>query len=257
MANRITAAGRELVAAIERELERQGARIMELDTDGVYFVPPPEVVEGDGDARLLAKLSTVLPQGIQLELGGRYRAMFSYKMKNYALLTEDGRLTIRGSSLRSRGIERFQREFVEEALRLLLTGRRGEVAALYKSYLQDFVHHRIDLKRFMKTETLHDSLQAYRAKIRAGERNPSAAYELALTSERTYQPGDQVSYYVTGRGRDAVVNEQARLAWEWNPAEPDENVDYYLGKLAELYDKFKPFVFEEEPRPTEVQGRLF
>jgi DNA polymerase I len=257
VANRITAAGRELVLAVEQELVRRGARVMELDTDGVYFVPPPDAVEGQGDIRLLAELGALLPPGIQLELGGRYRAMFSYKMKNYALLTEDGRLVIRGSSLRSRGIERFQRDFVEEALLLLLTGRREEVPALYKRYLEDFADHRLDVKSFMKTETLRDSLEAYRAKLRAGGRNPSAAYELALASERRYQPGDPVSYYVTGRGPRAVVNEQAKLASEWNPEDPDENVAYYQGKLAELYEKFKPFLYEEEARPTEVQGRLF
>jgi len=35
-------------------------------------------------------------------------------MKNYVLLEESGEMTIRGSGLRSRGIERFQRRFMEE-----------------------------------------------------------------------------------------------------------------------------------------------
>ncbi len=56
--------------------------------------------------------------------------MFSYKMKNYVLLDARGKLLIKGSGLRSRGIELFQRRWMEEMFRLLLTGRREEIPAL-------------------------------------------------------------------------------------------------------------------------------
>jgi len=55
-------------------------------------------------------------------------------------------------------------------------------------------------------------------------RNASAAYELALRSERPYQAGDQVSYYVAGDKTRVKVNEAAKLATEWDPAAPDENL---------------------------------
>ena len=58
-----------------------------------------------------------------------------------------------------------------------------------------------------------------------------AAYELALRSSRPYQPGDQVSYYVTGETKRVKVNEAAKLAAEWSPAAPDENTAYYVAKL--------------------------
>jgi hypothetical protein len=42
-----------------------------------------EVLFGhDGTMGLLAFESAILPEGIALELDGRYPAMFSYKMKN-------------------------------------------------------------------------------------------------------------------------------------------------------------------------------
>ena len=141
----------------------------------------------------------------------------------------------------------------------VLRGQKDELPALLKRYLDDFTHHRIDVKRFMKTETLQDSLGLYRSKRRglAGKkRNPSAAYELALASERPYQPGDQVSYYVSGRGREVKVNLQAKLASEWNPLNPDENAEYYQGKLLELYEKFRPLLFAAEGRPPQIQTTL-
>ena len=73
----------------------------------------------------------------------------------------------------------------------------------------------------------------------------SAAYELALRSERPYQAGDQVSYYVFGQGKRVKVNEAAKLATEWNPADPDENTAYYLGKLQDLYEKFRPLIEQD------------
>jgi hypothetical protein len=111
----------------------------------------------------------------------------------------------------------------------------------------------------MKTETLQDSLDSYRSKISGKRRNLSAAYELALRSERRYQSGDQISYYVTGRGLRIRVAEAARLASEYDPARPDENVIYYQAKLAELYDKFRifadrPGLFIPAPEPQEAEA---
>src|SRR5207245_1907839 len=82
----------------------------------------------EDDARLLAMVAEKLPPGITLELDGRYPAMFSYKMKTYALLDDRGRVTLKGSAFRSRGLEPFQRRLIDELVGLLLRGRRSGVA---------------------------------------------------------------------------------------------------------------------------------
>jgi DNA polymerase elongation subunit (family B) len=263
VANRVTGEGRRLAQALLDRLGELGATVVEVDTDGIYFVPPAAAVSDD---RLVSELSAVLPDGIQLELDGRYVAMFSYKMKNYVVLDERGKLLIKGSGLRSRGIELFQRLWMEEMFRLLLTGRRDEIPALARRWEEDFRAHRVPLKQFMKTETLQESLGVYRQKLQAGARNVGAAYELAQGSRRSYQPGDQVSYYVTGESKRVKVNEAAKLAAEWSPAVPDENTAYYVAKLHELYEKFRPLidqdglspVIEAEPEPAAPeQARLY
>src|SRR4026209_222007 len=179
-------------------------------------------------------------------------------MKNYVVLDERGKLLIKGSGLRSRGIELFQRRWMEEMFRLLLTGRREEIPGPVARWEADFLAHRVPLKQFMKTETIQESLTAYREKLQSGERNVGAAYELALSSARSYQPGDQVSYYVTGDDKRIAVNEAARLATDWSESAPDENTAYYVAKLQELYEKFRPLieqdglvaVIEDEPVPA-------
>jgi DNA polymerase elongation subunit (family B) len=241
-ANQVTAKGRELIQSAVAWLKDKGAKIIEVDTDGIYFVPPENVNSSRDEEQLIGQLGEILPKGIELELDGRYPAMFSYKMKNYALLDEHGRLRIKGSGLRSRGLELFQREWLEEMLMLLLKGEKEKIPALYQRYLDDIAHHRKDISWLAKTETLQDSLESYEAKVKAKKRNAAAPYELALKAERPYQPGDQISYYVTGTKAKVKISENCKLAADWNADKPDENVEHYKAKLKELYEKFKPWI---------------
>ncbi|HZX60802.1 MAG TPA: DNA polymerase domain-containing protein [Candidatus Methylomirabilis sp.] len=243
-ANNVTRIGRELIRQIVDWLEERGCRIIEVDTDGLYFTLP----EGMGPAAehdMLEALAATLPAQIRLELAGRYRSMFSYKMKNYALLDAQGKLIIKGSGLRSRGLELFQRQWMEEMLLLLLTGQREKIPELTDRYLKTFDGHRFPVQMFMKTETLQETLDTYLQKVKAKKRNPAAPYELALKSARPYQPGDQISYYVSGQGTKVKVHEAAKLASQWDPDRPDENVEYYKAKLLDLYKKFKPFIEQD------------
>jgi DNA polymerase elongation subunit (family B) len=90
----------------------------------------------------------------------------------------------------------------------------------------------------MKTDTLQDSLDKYRAKIAGSARNRAAAYELALASGRNYRPGDQISYYIKATPKKVAAYEAAKLASDFDPQNRDENVDYYAAKLDDLVKKF-------------------
>jgi DNA polymerase elongation subunit (family B) len=239
-ANRVTDEGRTIVTRLVERLRALGATPIEADTDGVYFMPPPTHAP-EADHALLETVAAGLPDGIVLELDGRHAAMFSYKMKTYALLDERGRLTLKGSAFRSRGLEPFQRRVIEELVRLLVTRRRADVKAVINRWLADFAGHRVDVRAFARTETLQEPLEVYRERVAAGVRAPSAAYELAAGGGRPVQPGDQVSYYVTGRSARVVVSEVAKPASQWNRDHPDENVEYYQSKVLEIWQRFRRF----------------
>jgi DNA polymerase, archaea type len=243
-ANRVTADGRAVVTSIVDALRALGATPVEADTDGVYFTPAPDHT-AENDARLLDALTAKLPPGITLELDGRYPAMFSYKMKTYALLDERGRVTLKGSAFRSRGLEPFQRRLIDELVRLLLLGRRADAKAVVDRWLADFAAHRVDVRVFSRSETLQESLEVYRERVAAGLRPASAAYELAAASARPVQPGDQISYYVAGRSARVVISDVARLASLWDPARPDENVEYYQSKVLETWERFRRFTEQD------------
>jgi DNA polymerase elongation subunit (family B) len=239
-ANRVTAEGRRVVTLVVDRLRELGATPVEADTDGVYFTPPPGHTE-DADAALLGAVAAGLPDGVTLELDGRYTAMFSYKMKTYALLDGRGRLTLKGSAFRSRGLEPFQRQLIEELVRLLVTGNRADAKAVVDRWLADFAAHRVDVRIFARTETLQEPLEVYRERVASGVRAPSAAYELATASGRPVLAGDQISYYVTGRTARVAVNEVAKLASAWTRERPDENVEFYQSKVLEIWQRFRRF----------------
>jgi DNA polymerase elongation subunit (family B) len=262
-ANRVTEEGRGVVGTILEALAAAGATAVEADTDGVYFVPPSSHRREDDEA-LLEALARPLPAGIALELDGRYAAMLSYKMKTYALLDERGRVTVKGSGFRSRGLEPFQRQLIEELIRLFLVEHGADAKAVVERWLDDFANHRVPVRAFARTETLQDSVEQYREQVEKG-RPPSAAYEVAAASGRTWAPGDQISYYVVGRTAGVTVHEYARLASDWTATRPDENVEYYQAKVRDIWERFRPFAERpglhpytgEEEDPESRQLTLF
>ncbi|HEV3147749.1 MAG TPA: DNA polymerase domain-containing protein, partial [Chthoniobacterales bacterium] len=233
-AARVTQIGRDLLRKMIDWLNAQGTQVVEVDTDGIYFVPPDKIDIGD----LQKGLAQELPPGIEVEFDEQFDAMFSYKAKNYALLTKEGEVVIKGGALKSRGLEKFQRVFLEEMIKLIMQGKPEAMVDLKEKFGKNIRNREWNIDMLMKTDTLQDSLDQYRAKIGAGGRNRAAAYELALASDRAYKPGDQISYYIKTTPKKVPAYEAAKRASEFDPQNRDENVDYYVAKLDELVKKF-------------------
>ena len=165
-------------------------------------------------------LAKELPPGIEVEFDEQFDAMFSYKAKNYALLTRSGDVIIKGGALKSRGLEKFQRVFLEEMIKLIMQGKPEEIAQLRDQFEKQIRNREFPIEMLMKSDTLQDSLEKYRAKIAGSARNRAAAYELALASGRNYRPGDQISYYIKATPKKVAAYEAAKLASEFDPAKP-------------------------------------
>jgi DNA polymerase, archaea type len=233
-AARVTQIGRDLLKKLIDWLGAHGAKVIEVDTDGIYFVPSGKIEIDE----LREGLAKELPEGIEIEFDEQFDAMFSYKAKNYALLTKDGDVIIRGGALKSRGLEKFQRVFLEEMIKLIMEGKPEAITNLRDEFERKIRNREWKIDMLMKTDTLQDSLDKYRAKIAGSARNRAAAYELALASGRNYKPGDQISYYIKATPKKVPAYEAAKLASEFDPENRDENVDYYVAKLDDLMKKF-------------------
>ena len=269
-AARVTQIGRDLLQKMIDWLTARGAQVIEVDTDGIYFVPPgspSSVAAGvspaepnkaadtaatteETIAELRKGLAAELPPGIEVEFDEQFDAMFSYKAKNYALLTRDGEVIIKGGALKSRGLEKFQRVFLEEMIKLLMEGKPEAIPQLRDDFEKKIRDREWNIEMLMKTDTLQDSLDKYRAKIAGSARNRAAAYELALASGRDYKPGEQINYYIKATPKKVAAYEAAKLATEFDPGNRDENVDYYVAKLDELVKKFGGVTAPEAKQAT-------
>ena len=159
-------------------LNAHGAKVIEVDTDGIYFTPPENI----GADELRNGLAAELPPGIEVEFDEQFEAMFSYKAKNYALLTHDGDVVIKGGALKSRGLEKFQRVFLGEMIKLLMQGEPEAIGNLRDQFEQNIRNRELPIEMLMKTDTLQDSLEKYRQKI-------SGSHATALL--RTTRPNER------------------------------------------------------------------
>lgn len=252
-ADRVAATGQHILRSIIQLLRKEGALVIEVDTDGVLFVPPATCQTESDERAFVDALTDKMPDGIRIGFDGRFRKMLSYKKKNYALLTYGDELKFKGSSLVSRSSELFGRQFVAAATRLLLD---KDIAGLHALYLQTrdrIMHHDWeDVSSFSKTETLKEHARQYLDDVKLGKRQRAASYELALKrQEATGQPvmkGDRISYYLAGTETHGASYEQAKLAEAWQAENPDENTAHYIRRLDEFARKFEPFFNEHDFR---------
>ena len=236
----VTAKGREILQKMVDWMLSAGAQVIEIDTDGIYFSPP----DGADVQKLTRKLAAELPEGIMLELGEHYPAMFSYKKKNAAFLLAGGAIHLKGGSLRSRDTESYLRRYLQTTLQLLLEGRPEEVGALYDGFVRQITLRELPITDFAQSQTFHVPLEEYRKAVEAGKRNKDAAYELAIKSGLAYLVGDQLSFYIAARGNGkAPLFERAKSISQWDPNNRDEDVAHYLTRLdesASLFDQWAP-----------------
>ena len=201
-ANEVTRRGRELLTQLCRELAARGVSLLEADTDGVYFSVPDDWSEDD-ERRVVAEVAALLPPLVQLEFEGRYAAMLSHEPKNYALLTYDGKLLLRGVAFRSSRTEPFADDFLRQAIMALLQGDVGGVREAFVATI-----HRLRERAYVTRDVssrvrLTKSPDAYLA---MRERRRELAYEAMLASGRTrWSVGDRVRVYRTSSGYGGVV----------------------------------------------------
>src|SRR5262249_41932701 len=131
-ANEVTRRGRDMLDMMCRELAARGVTLLEADTDGVYFAVPDTWQESD-ERRVVAEVAALLPPLVQLEFDGRYAAMLSHEPKNYALLSYEGSLLLRGVAFRSSRAEPFGERFLRRALDRLLAGDVPRLPAAHLS----------------------------------------------------------------------------------------------------------------------------
>jgi DNA polymerase elongation subunit (family B) len=208
-ARRVTELGRDLVQDVARQMEETGSQVIEIDTDGVYFVPPPEVDGEEAERAYIAKIGSGLREGIRLAFDGRFARMLSVKTKNYVLQTYEGKRIYKGASLRSRADERFGRKFLARAIDYLLERDYAAVAALYEQTIEDILNGRIPLEDLARRERVTEKTFQSEQK----RRSASVARGVAV--------GEHVMVYERADGELGLLSDGS--------GEPNKR--YYMDKL--------------------------
>ncbi|HEX2913314.1 MAG TPA: DNA polymerase domain-containing protein [Chloroflexia bacterium] len=213
-ADEVTRRGREILGQVATALEDRGMRLLEADTDGIFFAVPGEWGE-EQERRLVAEVAATLPPGLKLEYEGRYRAMLSHEVKNYALLTYDGRLISRGVAFHSSRSEPFGVKFLEKAVLYCLTGDIVMLRELYLETVAALLNQKLPSREVATVARLAKTPAEYMKKRR---RQRETSYEALLAAgRRDWQVGERVRFYQGAGGLPVLLTEEEEDA----PAEEE------------------------------------
>jgi DNA polymerase elongation subunit (family B) len=218
-AERVTRGGQELVQQVVREIEQLGGNVVEVDTDGVYFQPPPGVETLEEEEGLIRRVSERLPEGIHLAHDGRWRAMISLKVKNYVLFGYDGTKVFKGAALRSRADERFGQEFLARAVDLIAEGRKEEVGELYRDYMRRIEEGRLQSREFCRRERVTAKALQGRSLQRAADALEGASQgDYLLLYRRVDGTLARIEDYAGDEDREYLKEKLYRFACRLEPA---------------------------------------
>lgn len=239
LAAEVTRRGRELLQQLIDEFAKHGCTLLEADTDGIYlssekYFATPET--------LLGLVAPILPEGIELEYDGNYAAMWCYKAKNYALY--DGKkVTLRGSALRSRGIEPFLKKLSETLINYLVGASEASPVPLVEDYRRRLVGREVPVAELAKSETLNQNPDAYEQLIAAGGKPRRASAEVALQLTPRPRMGERVSYYITAKAKGKTSDwQRARALALYDAATAPYDPDYYADKLDDWLERYGNFI---------------
>ena len=221
--------GRELAYEIVDLIEKCGGHVIQLIVDGFMIGLPDSVTIDEAAAAFVADISSALPEGINLEFEGHWPTAVSVSTGAYALVADDGEVTLKGLESRSR--EPFANEFIRQALALAVKAQFVELRELYLDTRERLSDHALPIELLTRSIALTKPLAALKSV--AGGTKP-AHHALALRAEKddtlpTYDQGRRVEFYI--QAGKALRYRRARHPWEWDPDQPDEDVTVLLEAL--------------------------
>ncbi|OIO60859.1 MAG: DNA polymerase [Verrucomicrobia bacterium CG_4_10_14_3_um_filter_43_23] len=243
LAAELTAKGRDLLHALIEEFQRRGATVLEADTDGLYVFAQ----EYSGNPMVLHDLvTTILPEGIDLEYAGSYPAMFCYKAKNYALFNGEY-VIVKGSALRSRGMEPFLKELTNCLIHYKLGVSEVSPEVLLEEFTRKIESGTMDVMLLAKRERLSQNPETYAKSIDMGKKPRRASLEVALRMTPMPRMGDRVAYFIA-KGEKARQPDWQRAysVKDFNKETLPYDPTYYLKKLKDWKERYKDYLSSGE-----------
>jgi DNA polymerase I len=214
----ITTTGRQYLRMMIHFFTERGYQITILDTDGINFITPEgmenkkyigkglnwlvkegkEYLGADAD---VAEFNDMCMRGkMGLDIDGCWPACINLARKNYALLTDKGKVKLTGNSIKSKKMPKYIELFLDKGIKLLLNGDGQGFVEWYYEYLQKIFDQKIPLMDIANKakikQTIDDYIKRSKTKTKAGaEMSRQAHMELVIKEGLNVSLGD-VIYYV-------------------------------------------------------------
>lgn len=199
-----------------------------LDTDAISFTKPDmSPFSKDEQHALVAEINALLPEHIKFSHDGYMPALVVLKTKNRFYLTEDKKIKIKGSSLRSSKIEPAIAKYHKRCVDALLGLTDEKVPGIYLE----------ECRKLATLETVEDwaSRKALSEKTFNSTRKNEKSLRDAVSGSGAVV-GDRVQVYFD-------VNNNLKLVEKYDPQNPDHNLPRLLKKLytsSKLFDTVLP-----------------
>ncbi|MEM0147283.1 MAG: DNA-directed DNA polymerase [Candidatus Micrarchaeaceae archaeon] len=254
----VTAYGRDYIKETIEKSERAGFQVLYSDTDSVVLLLGNKTKQNVLD--FLKQVNSELPESMDLELEDFYvRGVFVGKKgggdigakKKYALLSESGRIKIRGFELVRRDWSSIARETQKKVLEeILKEGSKERAVAIVKEVIKKLQTGNVELKDLVIYTQLRKSINTYDAtspELKAAQKAIKKGKPLAEMENAT------IGYIITKHG--SSISDKAEL----EEYAQDYDADYYINHQvipATLKILKELGVSEEELKGEGMQRRL-
>jgi DNA polymerase elongation subunit (family B) len=221
MGEQITCTGRQYLRQMIMWFMKRGYQPLVMDTDGVNFSVPEGrdeyvyigkgfnglVVKGKeyrGSEADVAEYNDLFMRNeMGLDTDGQWPATINVARKNYALLTDKGKVKLTGNTIKSKKLQTYVAEFLDSGLRMLLDGKGQEFLDSYYEYVERLYNKQMPLSKIANKARVKQSIEDYRSHITKKTKSGSlmsrqAHMELALMNELNVGLGDTIYYVNNG-----------------------------------------------------------
>lgn len=222
--NEITTKGQEILLNMVENVERVRGKVIEIDTDGLYFTLP-----GDFAPREIAALvAKGLASGIRVDYDGYYDYMYSYAPKNYILLQGE-KLIRKGVVFRSRKLYGLQEDFIMHSVECLRKDTIGMLAEYYRRTAKRIRLSEVVIKEISTYLSVDQTFEEYKANLKTdGQRSRPMDLVVNRPDRERWSLRSKIHYYHAGQGEIKLVEDFA--------GDPDR--EFYLELLKKTAEKF-------------------
>ncbi len=247
MGEQITCTGRQYLRQMIGFFMKRGYEPLVMDTDGVNFSSPSDVherkyvgrglnwkvVKGKeytGAAADIAEYNDIFMRGeMALDNDGVWPSCINLARKNYALMTDKGKIKLVGNTIKSKKLPGYIEEFLDKGIKMLLNGQGKEFIEYYYEYLQKIYDQQIPLAKIAQRAKVKQSLKDYQFRCtqttKAGSLMSRQAHmELAIHNKLAVNLGDVILYVNNGtKASHGDVQKVNKLKSGWR----EDDLRYY------------------------------